>query len=105
MANNRDAFHSKLEKIVPNVIYNASENDKIKYPCIAYRISFADNKFADNKAYSNHIAYEVTLMTINATDEMPLIEKFFEEFTMVALKNTFVTEGIAHTVFTIYNTL
>lgn len=105
MSLNRDKFHARLKEVVPEVIYNASENDHLKYPCITYKPSYGNSKFASNKTYINDVAYEVTLLTDKHTDDDILIKKMLEEFTLINFQNQFVEGGIAHAVFVIYNTL
>jgi hypothetical protein len=105
MSVNRDKFHKRLTEILPTVHYNASENTGLKYPCITYKPSFGETQYANNRTWINYVAYEVTLLTDTYTDDDVLIQEFMEKFNLIEFKNQFVSDGIAHAVFTIYNTL
>lgn len=47
------------------VLFQPPAGEKLKYPCITYRLSDIDQLFADNSNYRNQHCYEITIISNN----------------------------------------
>lgn len=101
MESNRLKLQSKLEELLGtrNVYFNPPENFKMKYPCIVYNRQNIDRKYADNKSYKRSFCYKLTF--INSDPDDVAIEKILE-LPMSRFDRQFPSDGLIHTIFTIY---
>lgn len=58
----RKSFHAWLKTFCPNVYFMPPANVKMAYPCIVYSTGGVNTRFADNKLYSGHVEYSVTVI-------------------------------------------
>ena len=67
--NTRTDLQSYLESITglpeDRVLFQPPAGEKLKYPCITYRLSDIDQLFADNVNYRNQHCYEITVISNN----------------------------------------
>ena len=95
-------LHRELEELfeTKNVYFQPPENSKMKYDCVVYSRRTGDTRFADNKPYTFHKAYEVTL--IRKDPESDWVDRFAMHFPMSRYDRNFKTENLEHDVFVIY---
>lgn len=82
-----------------NVYFQPPTGLQIKYPCIVYGLNNYRNSHANNGVYKQDDCYSITI--IDEDPESEIVDKvsFFPKCTF---NNHFVTDGLYHTVFTIY---
>ena len=99
---NRLDLHEKFLSVLGsnNVYFQPPESIKIKYPAIIYSLDNIKTGYADNEKRYMFDRYRVTLVDPNPDNEF--IDKImrlpYSEF-----NNHFVTSGLHHYNFTIYN--
>lgn len=82
-----------------NVYFQPPPNVQMSYPCIRYKVSGIDVDRADNIAYRIGTEYEITHIDRNPSSLIPykLAVMKYSRF-----KTRFITEGLNHTIFTLY---
>lgn len=96
----RYELNAKLEECCPRVYFNPPEGTQLVFPCIVYNRRYGDHKYADNKVFLSHVAYQVTVMY--KSSDTDITDKILDKFTMVRLENDFIEKGLNHTVFLLY---
>lgn len=81
------------------VYYQPPTGTRIKYPCIIYKFSTADTKFADNRPYKRTRRYEVTLIDRNPDS---VYEAKIAELPMCFTERNYTADNLYHFVFNIY---
>lgn len=99
----RRELHAKLVEILGsnNVYYQPPESIKLKYPCIVYFRSNIPLRKADNKTYKADFFYSITLIGTEPQSEM--ITKLLIAFDNIKYDRNFITNGLYHDTFTLYN--
>lgn len=87
-----------LEKIGCPVHYQPPSNYHLTYPCIIYELDAPDTLFANNKQYLVFTKYNITYITKNADDKVPL--DIIKVVRCGAIKNFFKQDNLYHTVIT-----
>ncbi len=82
-----------------NVYFQPPTGMQMKYPCIVYNLSNYRNTHANNNVYAQDDCYSITV--IDEDPESEIVDKV-SLFTNCTFNNHFVTDGLYHTVFTIY---
>lgn len=82
-----------------NVYYQPPANFKMKYPCIRYERSRIQNVAADNRVYSQHFFYTITVIDTKADSDMTLT---VSKLPNASYDRHYVTDGLHHDVMTIY---
>lgn len=100
MAKNRLHAHAELLKHCPNAYFQPPSNVKMTYPCIVYRRTGVHGDKADNSLYLYMDVYQVTV--IDRDPDSVIFKGILESFEMSRLTTTFTTEGLHHSVITIY---
>lgn len=62
MQSRRMKLDEILREICPNVYFNPPESIKMVYPCIIYKRSVGNTRYADNSAYVFKINYQITIL-------------------------------------------
>ena len=83
-----------------NVYFQSPENVKMEYPCIRYKLSKADAKFANNKTYSLVHGYEIIFM--DKDPDMDYIAKMHSMFSNVNFERCYIADNLNHWVFTLF---
>lgn len=98
---NRLKLQNLLEKTLGsrNVYFQPPTGLQIKYPCIVYTLNNLKNTYANNGVYKQDDCYSITV--IDEDPESEVVNKL-SLFPKCSFNNNFVSEGLYHTVFTIY---
>lgn len=80
-------------------LYFRKPSKGMKYPCILYKRSGENNRFADNIKYINHNRYTITIIDENEDSE---IEKLIKELSYCEYDREYEVEGLNHFVYTLY---
>ena len=101
MANSRFELQSLLEKIpgVANVYFQPPSNIQLRYPCIIYKRSSNNVRYADNRKFFKRRSYEVTV--IDRNPDSPIAE-FMESLSYCRFDRVFATDSLYHFVYTLY---
>lgn len=93
---------NKLHEIpgVSRIYFAPETKGNMQYPCIRYDLSNRLSLNADNKKYIQHSAYNVTYITRNPTDAIPICNAL-ESFTYSEFVRTYVNDGLYHYLYTI----
>lgn len=82
-----------------NVYFQPPESVKMQYPCIVYKRSSVNTRFADNELYMRKKRYTVTVIDKNPDSEIP--DKV-ASIPMCAFDRHFTSDNLNHDVFSIY---
>ena len=82
-----------------NVYFQQPPNVQMKYPCILYRVSKLNTKFASNKPYISNDQYTITVIDANPDSEIP---RKVSELNSSTFSSKFTKDGLNHTIFTVY---
>lgn len=94
--NKRAELQADLEKITPRVYYQPGPNIKLEYPCIVYKLYNIENRFANNKIFTQNFVYELTF--ISATPDWDAVEKTMASIPYTTMENQMVTDNLYHTI-------
>lgn len=94
-------LHAELIKILGsnNVYFQPPENVKIVYPCIIYRLNSVDTLFANDKPFSKHKSYSVTIIDKNPDSLLPDI---LADLPLCNFSRYYTSSNLHHYVYTIY---
>lgn len=99
MLSRRLKLHDTLKEICPNVYFNPPESVKLTYPCILYKRSVGNTRYADNSPYIFKVNYQITLMDKDPDSE------FIKKLALLPAcryDRHYVADRINHDVFDIY---
>ena len=83
-----------------NVYFQPPENLKMKYPCIRYSNATPDIKRANDRVYGVINRYEGIIIDLNP--DSTIATSVLEHFPMCSISNSYVTDNLNHTPFTLY---
>lgn len=83
-----------------NVYFQPPEAMKLVYPCIVYKRSSGDTKYAGDLAYSFTNQYDVTVITNDPDSD--LIVKMVRAFPMIRHTAFFTSDNLNHDNFVLY---
>lgn len=94
-------IQAALEEVLgtKNVYYQPPSNVQLSYPCIVYKLTDVDVKYADNRSFSKKDKYMVTVIDRNPDS------KFYRrilDFPMCSFDRTYTSENLNHYVLTLY---
>lgn len=93
-------LHNELLTLCNNAYYQPPESVKLTYPCIVYKRSTGDVRFANNSKYSYKRSYELTV--IDRDPDRLLAERILMHFKMCREDRSFVSENLYHNILTLY---
>jgi hypothetical protein len=96
----RMALHRELKTIYNHVYFQPPGHEKITYPCIIYKRSAGNAKYADNKVYTFRQQYEVTAITKDPDDQ--IVETMMHKFPLIQHNRHFQADNLNHEVFLLY---
>lgn len=101
MEANRLELQTFLENLLGsrNVYFQPPEGKKMNYPAIVYERKDIRNSFADNKVYSQMLAYQVTV--IDEDPDSKIVEKI-SQLPTARFDRPFTSDNLNHNVFTLY---
>jgi hypothetical protein len=82
-----------------NSYFQPPDDIKLKYPCIMYRRSRFDSKYADDLLYKGTQAYQVTVMDFDPDSDIP--DKI-RNLPLCRFDRHFTKDGLNHDVFNLY---
>lgn len=82
-----------------NVYFQPPESIKMQYPCIVYKRSSINTRFADDELYMRKKRYTVTVIDKNPDSEIP--DKV-ASIPMCTFDRHFTSDNLNHDVFSIY---
>jgi len=95
----REQLQVLLESICPNVYFQPPQNIMMQYPCIVYKRSDEDVKYADNGHYSLYLRYEVTIIDRDPDSPIP---GSLRELPLVSFDRHFAADDLNHDVYNLY---
>lgn len=95
----REQLQELLESICPNVYFQPPSNIALQYPCIVYRRSSENVKWADNGRFSDYLRYEVTIIDRDPDSSIPGLLKATP---LVSFDRHFASDDLNHDVFNLY---
>jgi len=96
----RTYIENLLNTYADRVYFQPAANIALTYPCIVYTIANHMVVYADNKAYTSVIAYDVTYISKDPEPDIPF--KMIDEIPYASFKTSFIADNLNHIVFTIY---
>ena len=101
--NRRDFLDKKLREVLKEhcyaLYYNSTSNTKITYPCVIYKLSDKQSRFADDVMYFHRDIYQVTV--ISKLPDSPVVEDIMEKFQNVTFDSNYVIDNLYHSILTI----
>lgn len=95
----RLTLHDKFLELTANVYYQAPPSMEMQYPCIRYKESKWDTKYANNKAYIKTKGYQVIIIDEDPDSTIP---DRLSDFPMCEFDRTYVVDDLNHWVFNLY---
>lgn len=97
----RLSLQTMLEELLGsrNVYYQPPASVYMKYPAIVYSRKAIENVYADNEVYTQHNAYDLTV--IDADPESEIVEKI-SKLPMCSFDRHYTADNLNHYVFTLY---
>lgn len=95
----RSDLQTLLEDITAAVYFQPTINTKMVYPCIVYKRSDEDAKYAGNKLYSRTKLYQVTVIDRNPDSTLP---DTVRNLPMCSFDRHYTADGLNHDVFNLY---
>lgn len=94
-------LHNKLCALLGsrNVYFQPGSNITMQYPCIRYKLSRFDMKYADNNPYNKRKSYEIMYIDRDPDSDIP--DKI-SELPMCSFDRHYTADNLNHYVFTIY---
>lgn len=95
-------LHEIFKKIpgVKRVYFSPPDELRMEYPCIRYKPTAPDVKYADNRKYLGTNCYVVTVIDEDPDSEIP---NEVSELPLCKYDTFYVADNLNHTVFTIYH--
>lgn len=97
----RKYIQNLLSKYSDHVYFQPGPNTTLVYPCIVYTISDHILVYADNRAYTSILGYDVTYISKDPEPDIPF--KMIDEIPYANFKTSFISDNLSHTVFTVYS--
>ena len=95
----RAQLQTLLESICPNVYFQPPSNILLQYPCIIYKRSSVDVKYADNGPFSEYLRYEVTIIDRDPDSPIPGL---LRQVPLVSYDRFFASDDLNHDVYNLY---
>lgn len=83
-----------------NVYFQPPENTKLVYPCIVYKLTTIESRYANNNHYTNKKLYEVSLITKNPDSDT--VEIILNNFIHCSVNRMYIFDNLYHYVYHIY---
>ena len=95
-------LQSELEELLGtrNVYFQPPASKKLKYPCIVYNLSDISSRYANDKAYLNTKAYQVTV--IDRDPDSDLVSRLMAHFSYISFDRHFNADNLNHDVLRLY---
>lgn len=100
MTEERADLSRRFKALTPNVYFEPTENTKLKYPCIIYKLSQFYTAHADNRLYAMKPKYEVTVIDKDPESRLPFQ---LIEFPLCTFDRYYVADNLHHWTFGVYS--
>jgi hypothetical protein len=67
----REQLQTLLESLCPRVYFQPPSNITMQYPCIVYKRSTEDVRYADNQRFDEYVQYEVMVIDRDPDSTIP----------------------------------
>jgi hypothetical protein len=90
-----------LEELIGsrNVYFQPPETVKLVYPCIIYSRSSEKTQFANDKPYTRHVRYKVTVVDPNPDSSIP---ERISALPMCSFDRHYTADNLNHDVYNLY---
>src|SRR3954470_5765413 len=95
----REQLQARLELICPNVYFQPPSNITMQFPCIVYKRSAEDVRYANNRRFDEYLQYEVTV--IDRDPESPILGSV-RDLPLCRYERFFAADDLNHDVFNLY---
>jgi len=95
----RAQLQTLLESICPHVYFQPPSNIIMQYPCIVYRRTSEEVKWADNGRFNEYLRYEVTIIDRDPDSPIPGLLK---QTPLVSFDRHFASDDLNHDVYNLY---
>lgn len=95
----RAHLQARLESFCPNVYFQPPSNITMVYPCIVYKRSAENVRYANNFRYDSYLQYEVTVID---RDPDSLIPGLVAEMSLCRFERWFAADDLNHDVYNLY---
>lgn len=85
-----------LNQASNHVYFQPPDNTAINNPCIIYKISDGDTRFADNLPYVHKVRYQITVVDDDPDSTIP---DRIAKLQMCIRGNRFISDGLYHDIF------
>lgn len=95
-------LESELKSILGNnnAYFNAPEGTKMHFPCIRFRRTGYNNRYADDKIYFSKKEYELIAIYKDPDDD--LADRILMHFEQIRHERQYKSDGFCHDVFRLY---
>lgn len=95
-------LHEELVELLGsrNVYFQPATNTEIKYPCIVYKLTGHDNKYADNKRYVSYAQYSITHIYQKYSHNLQ--DKMLDNFEFISDPIPGYMDGLYQDMYTLY---
>lgn len=94
-------LHQKLARFANNVYYSQPPATvRMVYPCIYYDFSNVDTIYADNMAYRNMKAYDVSYISNDLNDN--IVDIMLESFKYIKFDRHYTADNLHHYTFNLF---
>ena len=104
----RDELNELLKNCIPDsenrpcVFFQPGDNISLTYPCIVYHRKYSESNTANNFNYANNVAYDVQLISRGGSEHENILRTILETFMNSRHDNEYETEGLQHSLVTVY---
>ena len=95
----REQLQEALEAICPNVYFQPPSNIVMQFPCIVYKRSDENVKYADNGHYDLYLRYEVTIIDRDPDSPIPGL---LRQLPLVSYDRVFAADDLNQDVYNLY---
>lgn len=103
----RVELHEQLQKLMSSVVgesnthvyFQPPEGYRMSYPCIVYELDRIVTHHADDKPYTHHKRYSLTVIDRNPDSQLP---ERIADLPQCVHDRHFINDNLHHDVFTIY---
>jgi hypothetical protein len=95
----REQLQTLLESICPHVYFQPPSNITMQFPCIVYKRSAEDVRWADNARFDAYLQYEVTV--IDRDPDSPIPDSI-RTLPLCRYERFFAADDLNHDVFNLY---
>lgn len=98
----RPQLHQILEELLgsENVYFQPPESRRLTYPCVVYSRENGDIQFADNRAYTYEMRYQITYIDEDPDSDFHI--RLISRFPKCTYDRHYTADNLNHEVFNLY---